>query len=138
MDLFTKKIIGWSMDSTLKSSLVNDAMKMAVRSCKPASGLLFHSDRGSQYCSKSYRNLLENNGISQSMSRRGNCWDKAPSESFFSTMKREIEGFKNLQNHAEARLKIFDYIEVFYNRQRLHSSLGYLSPDEFEKKTNPC
>ena len=107
---------------------------MATWQRKPAKGLLWHTDRGSQYASDNHRKLLKQHGIQQSMSRKGNCWDNAVSESFFHTLKTECVNHENYTTRDAARKSIFDYIEVFYNRQRFHSSNGYLSPVEFENQ----
>jgi len=135
MDLYSRKIVGWSMDTSMKASLVNDALTMAIWRRKPGKGLIWHSDRGSQYCAKSHRGILKDHGIIQSMSRKGNCWDNATSESFFSTLKREIPQMNNFADQKQAAAAIFEYIEVFYNRIRAHSTIGYRAPDEFEKNT---
>lgn len=134
MDLFSRRIVGWSMQQTLTRRLVVDALRMALEGRRPAIGLIHHSDRGSQYASREYRALLEAAGCTCSMSRRGNCWDNAPVESFFSTLKRELVHGRLFQTRAEARLELFEFIEVWYNRERLHSSLGYLSPVAFEEQ----
>ena len=137
MDLYSRKIVGWSMDTNMKASLVNDAITMAIWQRRPAKGLIWHSDRGSQYCAKSHREILKDHGIVQSMSRKGDCWDNATSESFFSILKRELVELNNFVNQKEASAAIFEYIEVFYNKIRAHSTVGYLAPIEFEenKKT---
>lgn len=133
LDLFSRKVVGWSMGADMKTELVLDALNMAVINRKPNAGLLFHSDRGVQYASEAFRTRLKQLGIEQSMSRKGNCWDNACVESFFGTMKQEGCGilFKSRQ---EARICIFDYIAGFYNQHRLHSTLDYLSPDQFERR----
>lgn len=133
MDLYSRKIVGWSMNTTMTASLVNDALTMAIWSRKPGKGLIWHSDRGSQYCAKSHRSILKDHKIIQSMSRKGDCWDNAISESFFSTMKREISQMEYFVDQKQAANTIFEYIEVFYNRIRAHSTIGYLSPAEFEQ-----
>jgi putative transposase len=133
MDLFSRKVVGWSMAPRMTKKLVMDAMDMALLQRCPGEGLLHHSDRGSQYCSEAYRKLLARNGITCSMSRRGNCWDNAAMESFFGTLKKELVHHERYRTRAEARSSIFEYIEMFYNRERLHSTLGYLSPDDFEQ-----
>jgi len=131
LDLFSRKVVGWAMDNHLYSSLVEDALRMAVTRRRPAPGLLHHSDQGIQYTSAAYRQLLADLQCQVSMSRTGNCYDNAVMESFFSTLKSEcLTG--QFQTRAQARTAIFEFIEVWYNRQRLHSSLGYLSPEEFE------
>jgi putative transposase len=133
MDLHSRKIVGWSMNTNMTATLVNDAITMAIWRRKPSKGLIWHSDRGSQYCSKSHRNILKDHGIIQSMSRKGDCWDNATSESFFSTLKRELDGIDDFMNQKQAAAAIFEYIEVFYNKIRAHSAIGYLAPDEFEQ-----
>ena len=133
MDLYSRKIVGWSMDTSMTASLVNDALTMAIWSRKPGKGLIWHSDRGSQYCAKSHRSILKDHKIIQSMSRKGDCWDNATSESFFSTIKREIPQIGDFVDQKHAAATIFEYIEVFYNRIRAHSTIGYLAPAEFEE-----
>jgi transposase InsO family protein len=131
LDLFSRKVVGWSMDNHLYASLVEDALHMAVTRRNPAPGLLHHSDQGSQYTSAAYRLRLAKLECEVSMSRTGNCYDNAVMESFFSTLKSEcLTG--QFQTRAQARTAIFEFIEIWYNRHRLHSSLGYLSPEEFE------
>lgn len=132
LDLYSRKIVGWSMQPTLARQLVLDALQMALGRRRPQSGWLHHSDRGSQYASADYQALLSDHGALVSMSRRGDCYDNAPVESFFSSLKTEC--FRDIvyPSREAAKADLFDYIEVFYNRQRLHSSLGYLSPTEFE------
>lgn len=130
-DLFTRKIVGWSMADHMESRLVVDAFEMAVQRELPGEGLVAHSDRGSQYASDHYQQLLAKHDITCSMSRKGNCWDNAPMESFFATLKKELVHHEHYRTHAQARHSLFEYIEVFYNRQRSHSALGYLSPAQF-------
>jgi putative transposase len=132
-DLYSRRVVGWSMADHLESRLVVDALEMAVQQRWPEEGLLAHSDRGSQYASDHYRRLLERNGIACSMSRRANCWDNAPMESFFASLKKELVQDADFATRAEARAAIFEYIEVFYNTKRRHSSLGYVSPAEYER-----
>lgn len=133
MDLFSRKIIGWALRDDMKTELPVEALRMAIRSRRPGPGLLHHSDRGVQYASHWYQSLLAKAKILCSMSRKGDCWDNAVAESFFSTLKREIiHSRKSLLSKAEARSTIFQYIESWYNRQRIHSILQYLSPDQFE------
>ncbi|TPQ24330.1 hypothetical protein C2U68_20340 [Methylomonas koyamae] len=132
IDLFSRQIVGWSMAEHIRTKLVNDALLMAIWKRKPAQGLLWHTDRGSQYASESHRALLKQHGICQSMSRKGNCWDNAVSESFFHTLKTELIHHQTFRNRVEARQAVFEYIEVFYNRERLHSANGYLSPADYE------
>ena len=131
MDLFSRRVVGWSMKATMHRSLVIDALRYAVRGRRPMRGMLFHSDRGSQYASAEFRAILEANDIQQSMSGKGECWDNAVVESFFGTMKSEL-GDPIWESRVAARDAIFDYIETWYNRKRLHSTLGYLSPETFE------
>jgi transposase InsO family protein len=134
LDLCSRRAVGWSMSSRLSTELVLRAFWMAVLSRRPAKGLVFHSDRGSQYASHAFRGALRHTGVIQSMSRKGDCWDNAPCESFFSTLKIELmEGGKAFRSRQAAKAAIFEYVEVFYNRQRLHSSLGNLTPVEFEE-----
>jgi putative transposase len=130
IDLFSRQVVGWSMAEHMRAKLVNDALLMAIWQRKPDKGLLWHTDRGSQYASESHRALLARHGIRQSMSRKGNCWDNSVSESFFHTLKTELVHHQTYQTRAEARQAIFEYIEVFYNRERLHSANGYRSPVE--------
>lgn len=137
MDLFSRRIVGFSMAQTMKRSLVTDALKMALGRREVGQGLLHHSDQGSQYASDDFQGLLCQSGIACSMSRRGNCWDNAPVESFFATLKRELVDRRQYTSRAEARSDIFAYIETWYNRKRLHSSLGYLSPVDYEAQRAP-
>ena len=132
MDLCSRKIIGWSMSDRMKEALVIDALKMALFRRKIHSGLLIHSDRRSQYASDCFQALLRANNIDCSMSRKGNCWDNAAMESFFHTLKTECVYHENYATREEAKKSIFDYIEIFYNRLRKHSFLGYQSPEQFE------
>jgi len=134
MDLGTRQIVGWSLGPTLDQSLTLAALIAALRRRQPAPGLLHHSDRGSQYTSCAYQQVLAAHGILPSMSRQGNCWDNAPMESFFHSLKTECVSGANFQSLAEARQAVFAYIEVWYNRQRLHSALGYLSPVQYEQR----
>lgn len=133
LDLGSRRIVGWSMSDRMKADLVCNALKMAVWRRKPAAGLIAHSDRGVQYASGAYRKLLEQFGMIQSMSRRANCWDNSPMESFFKTLKVEHVDRLRYASRAEARLDIVNWIEGFYNRRRLHSSIGYRSPAEHER-----
>lgn len=132
LDLYSRKAVGWSLSNRNDSRLVCDTVSKAVLSRNPRKGLIFHSDRGSNFCSKETRRLLIANGIRRSNSRKGNCWDNAVAESFFSSLKREIE-FNTFFNIEEAERFLFDFIEVYYNRSRSHSTLGYMSPEEFER-----
>jgi transposase InsO family protein len=126
-------VVGWSMADHLGSRLVVDALALAVQRRFPEEGLLAHSDRGSQYASEHYQLLLARHGIACSMGRRGDCWDNAPMESFFASLKKELVHGADFATRAEARAALFEYIEVFYNGQRRHSSLGYVSPVEYEQ-----
>ncbi|WP_373649589.1 IS3 family transposase [Schlesneria sp. DSM 10557] len=132
-DLYSRKIVGWSMSDRIDSRLVVDALEMAVQRELPAAGLVAHSDRGVQYASEHYQTLLRRNQITCSMSRRGNCWDNAPMESFFATLKKELVHRERYQTHSQARQSLFEYIEAFYNRVRRHSTIGYLPPVKFEQ-----
>jgi transposase InsO family protein len=132
-DLYSRQVVGWSMSERIDSRLVVDALEMAVSRRLPGEGLVAHSDRGSQYASEHYRRLLASHEITCSMSRRANCWDNAPMESFFASLKKELVHGEDYTTRAEARSSIFEYIEVFYNRVRRHSSLGYQSPIEYER-----
>ncbi len=132
IDLYARKVVGWALGTSLATELVIQAFLMACLTRKPPKGLLFHSDRGVQYASRAFREKLSDWGMRQSMSRKGNCWDNAPAEAFFKSLKAELIGAHIYRTRAEARTAVFEYIEVFYNRVRLHSSLGYRSPVEFE------
>jgi transposase InsO family protein len=132
-DLYSRRIVGWAMSERIDSRLVVDALEMAVARRLPGAGLVAHSDRGSQYASEHYQRLLASHGITCSMSRRGDCWDNAPMESFFASLKKELVHGAEFATRAEARAAVFEYIEVFYNRLRRHSALGYMSPDEYER-----
>jgi len=134
IDLFSRKVVGWSMDDNMETPLVNNALKMALHTRRPAPNLIWHTDRGSQYASDSHRELLADHNILQSMSRKGDCWDNAVSESFFHSLKTELVHHERFKTRAEANQAIFEYIEVFYNRQRLHSTNGYMSPVNYELK----
>jgi putative transposase len=133
MDLYSRQIVGWAMNKRMKKQLVLDALAMAYWQRKPPKGLLHHSDRGSQYASYDYRDRLESYGMQASMSRKGNCWDNAPTERFFRSLKSERINHYRFFTRKEAKREILDYI-TFYNSIRLHSTLGYLSPMEYEKE----
>ena len=135
MDLFSRRIVGWSMRSSLHATLVIEAVQMAVKQHRPGAGLLHHSDRGVQYACHDYRELLAGHEITCSMSRTGNCYDNAVTESFFGTLKSEHVHHQHYKTVAQAMLSVFEWIEVFYNRQRRHSSLGYLSPETSRPRT---
>lgn len=134
IDLCTRKVVGWSMSSRMKAQLVCDALKMAIWQRRPKAGLIHHSDRGSQYASRAFRQLLKAHGIKGSMSRKGDCWDNAVVESFFGSLKQERVQWRSYQTRYEAQQDILQYISMFYNSYRLHSYLGYTSPNEFEKQ----
>lgn len=133
LDLYSRKIVGWSMSERATSAFVLKALKMAVENRKPASGLIVHTDRGVQYASRKYRHFLSRHGFFGSMSRKGDCWDNAVAESWFATFKTELVHRSSYQTRAMARTEIFEFIEAFYNRERLHSALGYRTPEEFER-----
>ena len=135
MDLHSRRIVGWAMQSTLERSLTLNALKMAIAQRRPAPGLIHHSDRGSQYACSAYQAALQSHRMTPSMSRKGDVWDNAPKESFFATLKGELAHHWSRPPREQARREVFEYLEVFYNRQRLHSSLGYLSPAAFEAHT---
>ena len=132
MDLCTRKIVGLAMRDDLSQQLVIDALGQALDRQRPEAGLLLHSDRGVQYSSDAYRAILREHGFRQSMSRKGNCWDNAPMESFFKTLKVELVYPQQYETHEEAKRGIFEYIEIFYNRQRMHSALNFQTPSAFE------
>lgn len=132
IDLFSRKVVGWSMSESLKAGIAIDALEMAIAARNPAPGLIHHSDRGVQYACGGYQKVVVRAGMRPSMSRKGDCWDNSVAESFFSTLKKEMIYHVKFDTREEARREIFEFIEVFYNRQRMHSYLGYLSPVEFE------
>ena len=134
LDLYSRLVIGWAMGQRLIGELTEDALAMALANRQPRAGLLHHSDRGSQYAATSYQRLLNEYGLIPSMSRKGNCWDNACVESFFGTLKRELVYHRHYATRDDARQDLFEYIEVFYNRQRRHSTLGYDSPAEYEAR----
>ena len=136
-DMYSRRVVGWSMDVTMESRLVVDALEMAVQQRYPDEGLLIHSDRGSQYASEHYQRLLAKRGITCSMSRKGNCYDNATMESFFATLKKELVHHEDYATVEEAKASVLEYIEVYYNRQPRHSSLGNVSPAEFEDPKHP-
>jgi len=133
IDLFSRKVVGWSMSPRMTADLVVDAFRMAIFRQKRKAPRLVHSDRGSQYASDAFRKELKAHGCKQSMSRKGNCWDNAVAESFLGTLKAELVHHERFKTREEARLSIFDYIETFYNRRRIHSHLNFVSPEDFEK-----
>ena len=134
VDLFSRRVVGWSMSATMTAQFVTDALIMAIWRRGRPKALLHHSDRGSQYTSEQFQRLMADHGVTCSMSRSGNCWDNAAMESFFSSLKTERTARKTYRTRDEARADVFDYIERFYNPKRRHSTLGYLSPMEFEMK----
>ena len=134
IDLFSRRVVGWSMSAAMTAQLVTDALVMAIWRRGRPDALLHHSDRGSQYTSEQFQRLMADNGVVCSMSRSGNVWDNAAMESFFSSLKTERTGNKTYRTRDEARMDVFDYIERFYNSKRRHSTIGYLSPMEFERK----
>jgi len=133
IDLFSRAVVGWSMSERMTRTLVMDAFTLAAKRRNPPPGLIHHSDRGSQYASADFQSLLTKYGAICSMSRKGNCWDNAPTESFFGLLKRALVFHNHYQSRAQARQSIFDYIERFYNRKRIHSSLGYRTPFEVDQ-----
>jgi transposase InsO family protein len=132
LDLFSRAVVGWAIDASLSTQLPLAALDAAIRRRRPGQGLLHHSDRGCQYTSREYRDALATLGITVSMSRTGNCWDNAPAESFFATLKNELVYRRAWRDRDELRAAVFEYIEVFYNRRRLHSSIGYKTPAAVE------
>lgn len=134
IDLGSRNVISWQLNETLEEKIVTDTVKEAVRTRKPKKGLLFHSDRGGQYFSSELDSIIEDNEFRKSMSRKGNCWDNAVAESFFSTLKKELVYKTKFRTKQEARLKIFNFIEIYYKRFRLHSTIGDVSPAEYEKQ----
>ncbi|HVT73627.1 MAG TPA: IS3 family transposase [Lacunisphaera sp.] len=136
LDAYTRRVLGWSMGSILDTAMTLAALRMALSRRRPAPGLIVHSDRGRQFASSAYREVLSAHGALASMSRKGNCYDNAFIESFWSSLKYEVVWPRKFASRAEARTALFDYIEGFYNRSRLHSSLGYVSPITFESQLN--
>ena len=133
IDLYSRAVVGWSLSKRLKAVLATSALEMAMQRRLPESGLMVHHDRGSQYAGHEYQQLLEQNGFVCSMSRKGNCWDNAVAESFFKTLKQELVNHCRFMSREEAELEIFDYIEVFYNKELRHSNNRYLSPLKYEQ-----
>ena len=134
LDLFSRKIVGWSVSGSLETKIVSDALRAALSRRHPEPGLLHHSDRGSQYASRDFQELLDDHGVVCSMSRRGDCYDNAPTESFFGKLKQEWVHGEDYVTRAEATRHIFAYIELFYNRRRKHAAIGYRSPEAFEQE----
>jgi transposase InsO family protein len=137
IDLYSRKVVGWALRDRMTTNLICNALEVAVRRRRPPKGLLFHSDRGSQYASREFRRLLARNGMVQSMSRKGNCWDNAVAESFFATLKKELVRDVNFVTKDRARLELFEYIESYYNRKRGHVAIDYASPEQFESCVKP-
>ena len=135
LDLFSRKVVGWAMEPTLSRELALKALRMAINARQPAPGMVSHTDQGCQYASNDYQELQRLYGIIGSMSRKGNCWDNSVVESFFGTLKQEHVFFCDFQTRDEARLSVFEWIEGWYNRERLHSTLGNRSPEEYEQAT---
>ena len=133
LDLYSRKVVGWAMSSRIHTQLVKDALEMALGRRRPDAGLIHHSDRGSQYASHAYRDLLKAHGIACSMSGKGDCLDNAVAERFFGSLKREWTSHQDYDTRQEARDDIIEYIEMFYNSTRKHSYLGYVSPNDYEK-----
>jgi putative transposase len=132
IDLYSRKVVGWSIGSRMKAQLVCDALRMAIWQRRPKAGLIVHSDRGSQYASRDYRRLLKAHGFVGSMSRKGNCWDNSVAESFFGSLKQERVHWRHYQTRFEAQQDVLNYITMFYNCYRLHSYLDYVSPNQYE------
>ena len=136
IDLYSRRVVGWAMDRRMQKALVIRALLMAINLRQPPPGLLHHSDRGSQYASQAYQSLLKQQGMICSMSRKGNCWDNAPIERFFSSLKREWTGDRLYRTRQEAMADVREYVAVYYNSKRLHSTLGYKTPMNYEKILN--
>ena len=133
LDVYSRRIVGWAMGERINKELVLEALRMALRHRQPPAGLIHHTDRGAIYASEEYRTCLMRHGIQASMGRTGDCYDNAVAESFFSTVKNELTWGEDFQTRGEARTKVFEFIEVFYNRQRIHQSLGYRTPHAVEQ-----
>jgi putative transposase len=136
IDLYSRRVVGWSMDERMTKALVIRALMMAINVRRPSAGLIHHSDRGSQYASDAYQRLLKQHGMICSMSRKGNCWDNAPVESFFGSLKREWTGDRDYRTRREAVSDVREYVAIYYNSKRLHSTLGYRTPIDHEQKLN--
>ena len=136
IDLYSRQIVGWSMSENIDRHLVKDALLMAIEKRQPEPGLICHSDQGAQYRSSDYKAILRDHKMIQSMSRKGCCWDNAVAESFFGNLKNELTYHCDYTNRDDARVSLFDYIEVFYNRQRIHQTLGYKTPVQYEMMKN--
>ncbi len=134
LDLYTRKVVGWAMSERMTAKLTCDALRMALWRCKRPQGVIVHSDRGSQYCAHDYRRLLKTHGLIASMSKKGDCYDNAAMESWNHSLKVEAIHEERFSTRQEAKNQVFEYIEIYYNRKRLHSGLGYLSPEAFEQR----
>ncbi len=134
LDLYSRRVVGWAIHGQMTERLIVNALEMAIESRRPTGPLIHHSDQGSQYKSYAFQARLKEHNIQMSMSRKGNCWDNAVAESFFKTLKYELQNDARFNSREEARAQLFEYIEIFYNRKRMHSTLGYLSPTQFEAK----
>ena len=137
LDLYSRRVVGWAMGAKANRSLAIGALAMAIEHRAPRAGLIHHTDQGTLYATSAYRAILSEHGMLQSMSRKGDCWDNAVAESFFSSLKNELTWHRTFQNRDEARRAIFDYIELFYNRHRLHQTLDYVSPIRYEERAVP-
>jgi transposase InsO family protein len=135
LDLFTRKVVGWAMREHMRAELTLAALTMAIQRRRPGPGLVHHSDRGSQYAAGDYRKILQAATITQSMSRKGNCWDNAPMESFFGTLKTELVHQCEYPDRHAARRDLFAYVEGYYNRRRIHSAIGYITPEQADRKS---
>jgi transposase InsO family protein len=134
LDLFSRQVVGWSLSNRITKKLIMNALRMAIWRRRPAPGLIFHSDRGSQYCSNDFQKMLKTHGMISSMSRKGNCWDNAVAESFFATLEFELIEQQVFNTRKVAKTAIFEFIEVFYNRQRSHQTLDYKTPKQVEQE----
>lgn len=133
IDLYSRRVVGWAVSTSLSQELVLQALQQALTRRRPPRGLIVHTDRGVQYAAQAFRSLLQRHGLVQSMSRKGNCWDNAVAESFFHLLKTELVYHARWEDHLDSYHDLFDYLEIFYNRERLHSTLGYLTPAQFEQ-----
>ena len=138
LDLYSRRVVGWAMSAHNDQALVLQALNMALCRRQPPQGLIHHSDRGSVYCGTAYLAMLKAHGIKPSMSRKGDCWDNAVAESFFGTLKQELLFRRQLEPRRTAQTAIFEFLEAYYNRKRRHSTLGFLSPVDFEERTDPA
>ena len=136
LDLFSRRVVGWAVGTSLGHELVLKALQQALARRRPPRGLIIHADRGIQFACQAFRALLQRHGLVQSMGRKGNCWDNAVAESFFHLLKTELVYHTRWEDHLDSYYDLFEYLEIFYNRERLHSTLGYLSPDKFEQQSH--